>query len=174
LTDEDLASVWDAVDSEVGALRLLAQRGLSPEWPLYRYNPEGMRQRQAGRRNRWSVRAANLIPGLMELPTDPGRGQEPDWRPFEVTEGHYRGDVFSLDVERWHHYVSGGAITGNSVYVFPDLSQKGWQHGHRLLGGEMTPEPSLRRLFYVAFTRAREKLVICSGDSGFQARLPQP
>ena len=70
------------------------------------------------------------------------------------------------------HSVKGGQA--DVVVVFPDLSQKGWQHGHRLVGGQMTPEPSLRRLFYVAFTRAREKLVICSGDSGFQARLPQP
>jgi len=54
------------------------------------------------------------------------------------------------------HSVKGGEA--DIVYVIPDLSKpqkKAW-HGSR------TEADALRRLFYVAGTRAREELVLCS------------
>jgi ATP-dependent DNA helicase UvrD/PcrA len=66
------------------------------------------------------------------------------------------------------HSVKGGQA--DSVYVFPDLSHRGWASGWE--------RPASRaptyRLFYVAFTRAREKLTICSASSGEAAALPVP
>lgn len=162
LDSADLHTIWNRLDSKTGALALLAGRGLSPEWPMWDGRKDGqIRRRQTSTRNRWTTRACNLIPKYMEIPTDPGHGLEPVWLPIDVEVGHYKGEVYSLDVERWHHYVSGGAVIHNCVYVYPDISAAGaaeWE----------TPEgrDAIRRQFYVALTRARETLVIAAPAGG--------
>jgi superfamily I DNA/RNA helicase len=57
------------------------------------------------------------------------------------------------------HSVKGGEA--DAVYVFPDLSREGLDAWNTESGRE-----AIRRLFYVAATRARESLVLCSGASG--------
>lgn len=151
---DGLQEIWNAIDSEPGAKRLLSARGLSPQWPLWSFYGEGRRIRQSGIRNRWTVRAANLIPGYMEIPTDPGKGQNPEWRQFSISKAPFSGDVYSLDVERWHHYVSGGAVVHNCVVLFPDLSAAGFREWYT--PGEA--RDSVRRCFYVGMTRAKEEL----------------
>lgn len=66
------------------------------------------------------------------------------------------------------HSVKGGEA--DSVYVFPDLSHKGWVANW----DNPATRASTRRLFYVAFTRAREKLSLCSRVSGESAVFPAP
>ena len=59
------------------------------------------------------------------------------------------------------HSVKGGEAA--SVYVFPDLGTKAghtWQYG-----GQPGQRDEIRRVFYVAFTRARENLFLCGGSS---------
>lgn len=161
LDSAHLHMIWNQINSAGGAINLLHSRGLDPAWPMWDMTgKEGRRIRQAGFRNRWTVRAANLLPGCMEIPTDPGSGQEPEWLPFTISEEWYTGDVYSLDVERWHHYVSGGAVVHNCVYVFPDLSNAAYFDNW--MGND---QDSIIRLFYVALTRAREAVVICSPTS---------
>ena len=87
-----------------------------------------------------------------------------------MTTEHYDGIVYSLDVERWHHYISGGAIVHNCVYLFPDLSQAGaaqWQAG-------VEGRDAIIRTFYVGMTRARHTLTLCGGSSGLAVPLGNP
>jgi superfamily I DNA/RNA helicase len=53
------------------------------------------------------------------------------------------------------HSVKGGEAS--SVYLFPDLSPE----GDRRWGGSQKGRDDVRRLFYVGFTRARERLTLC-------------
>lgn len=66
------------------------------------------------------------------------------------------------------HSVKGGEA--DSVYVYPDLSHRGW--------AAAWDRPSSRnptyRLFYVAFTRARERLSLCEPAGAEYAALPSP
>jgi DNA helicase II / ATP-dependent DNA helicase PcrA len=66
------------------------------------------------------------------------------------------------------HSVKGGQA--DVVYVFPDLSRQaywtGWQN-------PATRDPVIR-MFYVAFTRARDRLVICDPAGADYAHLPRP
>lgn len=55
------------------------------------------------------------------------------------------------------------------VYVFPDVSRKGAEEAQTPAGRE-----AMIRLFYVAFTRAREQLYICKPDARWYLELPQP
>ncbi len=54
------------------------------------------------------------------------------------------------------------------TYVFPDLSSAGFKQWQR---GESLERDSVVRLFYVAMTRAREELVVCSAASSTCAPL---
>ena len=166
LSSEQLHSIWDNIDSETPALKLLNDFGLSPEWPMWKERTNGLRRRQTGIRNRWLTRAANLIPGYMEIPTDPGHGQEPRWSTFTIKNEWFEGPVYSLEVEKWHHYVSGGAIVHNCVYLFPDLSVAGMQGYYK----SAEERDSTIRMFYVGMTRAREALVLCQGASNYAVR----
>ncbi|MEK6820800.1 MAG: hypothetical protein AABY11_00175, partial [archaeon] len=172
LTDSDLESIWKNLDTEKSAKKLLSNVSgiksvLFPLLSRYEHQTKttwtkcGYRRRQFGQRNRWTIRACNFEPDLMEIPTDPGQGQEPEWLPASVDINHYGGTVYSLDVERWKHYISGGAVVHNCVYVFPDLSYPAWLEWE---GDGLGPDPIVMQ-FYVAFTRAREELIIC-GASG--------
>jgi hypothetical protein len=162
LGQESLNRVWEGLDVDVAGKALLDRFGLSPEWPLWDLNDGLPRRRQSGLRNRWTVRAANFMPGWMEIPTDPGHGREPVWRDAAVTAEWFEGPVYSLDVERWHHYVSGGAIVHNCVYLMPDLSLAGMREW--AMTGAMGRDSIVRQM-YVGMTRAREELVICANSS---------
>jgi hypothetical protein len=108
------------------------------------------------------------MPGLMEIPTDPGHGQAPLWLPFTVASAPYSGVVYSLDVERWHHYVSGGAVVHNCVFLFPDVSFSSYE-GVLALGGP--GGDSLVRTYYVGMTRARTNLYLCDASTRYSMPL---
>lgn len=117
LSTEDLEEIWDQIDSQKGAMELLDDFNKDPNLPFYRRNdPDNRRQ---GGTHKWTVFAGNLIPDLMEIPTDPGAGRKPVWLPVRTSRVPFTGPVYSLEVEPHHHYVSGGAITQNSIYGFP-------------------------------------------------------
>jgi DNA helicase II / ATP-dependent DNA helicase PcrA len=63
------------------------------------------------------------------------------------------------------HSVKGGEA--DSVYVFPDMSNAAMED----MGRDSDPTT---RLFYVAFTRARHKLVLCKSSGGGTVTFPRP
>lgn len=65
------------------------------------------------------------------------------------------------------HSVKGGEA--DVVYVFPDLSGQGMR---AWLSGNPAQHDAIIRQFYVAFTRARETLVLCGQASPKAVRLP--
>lgn len=64
------------------------------------------------------------------------------------------------------HSVKGGEA--ESVYVFPDLSQRGYMEGW----ARVDDRPSTLRMFYVAFTRASEKLTLCAPGGSYHVPFP--
>lgn len=65
------------------------------------------------------------------------------------------------------HSVKGGEA--DSVYVFPDLSSSGLKEWH----GSDESRDAIIRLFYVAMTRARQKLTLCGAYSRCPIDWPQ-
>lgn len=66
------------------------------------------------------------------------------------------------------HSVKGGQA--DSVYVFPDLSRQGFDAWSRYGASR----DAIYRQFYVAFTRAREKLTLCSPHGSDTVTFPRP
>jgi len=124
----DVRHLYERLDlsrMHANAIRALHDHGRSEQFPFVRR--ESLRPKH-GRRVAFVVRACNLLAGAMMVPT-PGRGQETHWKPIAAVETeNYSGPVFSMDVERYGHYVSDGLITHNCFY--------GWREGaaHQWLG----------------------------------------
>lgn len=172
MTTRDLHDVHESMKCETGkrAAQLLIDIGKFIDAPLY------IRDGKVRKRNaHWfETVAANVIGEYMMLPTiegtKVGAKRSPASSIVTVTREQFNGDVFSLAVEPFEHYVSGGAVVHNSfkgaeadsVFVMPDLSPAGWRDwGDETSGGR----DSVTRTFYVAMTRSREELILCEPAS---------
>ncbi len=133
-SDADIARIYDALDPDElqrAAERALADHGRRLEFPFVRH---GATRTKVGTRVPVRVRACNLLPGAMTVPV-PGRGHAFSWEPVRnVDIQPYDGPVYSMDVERHHHYVADGIVTHNCFY--------GWREGaaHRFFGPPNVPD----------------------------------
>lgn len=66
--------------------------------------------------------ACNLIPEIMEVPVYQGKSKADKnslWHKFSVSYEQYEGLVYSLDVPKYHTYVTEGGLTvHNSIYTY--------------------------------------------------------
>lgn len=187
LTSRDLACIHDAASPSVAprAQQLLSDNGLLFDAPLYRRGPD-----RPNLRGYFVTEAANLVAlsGRVEVLTL-ATGEKGIGRRARVSTERYRGPVYGLDVPPHHYYVSGGAVVHNSakgteaLLVVLAACEEGHLPSWRAsTDAELAEE---RRLFYVAATRAKDRLVITHaanrnhrdtrGPSRFlsEARLPR-
>lgn len=94
----------------------LQNHGRDLEFPLFH------KGQPRTRRTVQEIHACNLLNAVMRIPICPGpydsKNREGTWTPVEVTTREFMGEVFSLDVEKHHKYVSNGLVTCNSIYSF--------------------------------------------------------
>jgi len=51
----------------------------------------------------------------------PRKGQAVEWKPIRALDVQpYRGQVFSLGVDRYHHYIADGIVTHNCFYCWKE------------------------------------------------------
>jgi DNA modification methylase len=124
----DISRLYDRLDLAAlqrNAVRLLADHGRSVEHPFLRI---AHTRPKVGRRTSLLVRGCNLLPQVVMIPV-PAGGQESRWQSVDAIERHtFEGDVYSMDVEGYGHYVADGLVTHNCFY--------GWREGaaHRYYG----------------------------------------
>jgi hypothetical protein len=127
-TQAMIRQIYDHLDldqMERSARRALADCGRSVYYPLVSRNQT---RHKYGDRQALLARSCNLIPEVMAVPV-PGRGQESAWVPIQAVDVQpYDGLVYSMGVEKYHHYVADGIVTHNCFY--------GWKEGaaHRFYG----------------------------------------
>ena len=102
----------------------------------------------------FEVFAANLLPGLMSVPTPTGRNR---WTVLDRIESRpYKGYVHSLDVEGNHSYAADGIVVLNSIYK--------WRAAEPSLFVKYAKEPDVKAL--VLPLNYRSNQTICSVASG--------
>lgn len=119
--------LYDSLDPDelaAGALRALADHHRRFEHPFVRRD---LAREKYGERNPVLVRACNFLPEVMSVPVPDGtkrrgNGQKFHWMPASVVGiEKYDGTVYSMDVDKHHHYVADGIVTHNCYY--------GWKEG---------------------------------------------
>lgn len=100
-----LATNGVQVGQEPNPLGLLRRFGRDVRAPFWRADV----QRVFGCRAQMDLRACNLLPGWMEVPTDAGVGL-PKWLGFTVQRVPYNGPVHRLVVPKYQHYVADGVV----------------------------------------------------------------
>ncbi len=127
-TIADVQRLYDHLDlTEMrdSAARLLADHGRLPDHPFVLMDAT---RAKIGRRTGMLARACNLLPEVMVVPV-PAGGQAVRWEPIAAVESfNFDGDVYSMDVEHYRHYVADGVVTHNCFY--------GWKQGagHKYYG----------------------------------------
>ncbi len=170
----------DSVNKRV--VNLFSDFNLLPCSPLYIRAGGGRKMPSKG--NTFETAASNFISGYMNVPTtgvesSRGDSRRPIFLPARSSLVRYSGDVFGLDVQIHHCYISGGAVVHNSVkgaeadtvILFPDLSTSSSKE-YVQSGNE---RDNIIRTFYVGMTRAKNKLILCESGSqykvGFRSRM---
>lgn len=113
-TEKSLGRLFEMLkdDLPLRAAQCLLDHDRDPRFPLC--SPERAAAQRGGSTT-FVTEAANLLPGLMAVPVH-NHGNRVDWAPINTEAGHYRGLVYSLDVEKYHTYVADGIITHNCIY----------------------------------------------------------
>lgn len=125
---QEIARIYDSIDPLAmhrGALWALSDHGRRLEYPFVRSNKT---RDKFGRRVSFRCHACNLLPEVMLVPI-PAGGPKHHWEPIRHIETQiYNGPVYSLNVEKYHHYVADGIVTHNCFY--------GWKEGaaHQYFG----------------------------------------
>ncbi|HOQ06024.1 MAG: DNA methyltransferase [Anaerohalosphaeraceae bacterium] len=133
-THSQITSIYDRFDPMAlhrGALWALSDHHRRIEYPFIHC---GNTRPKYGRRVSFLTRACNLLPDAMEVPV-PAGGPKYRWIPIRhVDVQDYAGPVYSLDVDRYHHYIADGIVTHNCFY--------GWKlgKGHRFFGPNNAPD----------------------------------
>ena len=132
---DDVRKVYDRLDLDRmrhGALRLLKDYGRLPDCPIV----TAWRNRvKVSRRVTTTVQACNILPGAMVVPCPTGSGLGIRWEPIRaVDRQRFDGLVYSMDVNRFHHYIADGIVTHNCFY--------GWKEGaaHQFFGPANIPD----------------------------------
>ncbi len=102
------------------SINCLADHGRDLDFPIWQRLERGINA-DFGKRMPTIMAACNLLPEVMQLPVPIG-GKEFEWRKFKVDRKQFEGVVYSLDVDRHHHYLADGLITHNSIYEWRGAS----------------------------------------------------
>ena len=128
--EKQIADIYDALDLEMlreNAYRLLQDFGRSERFPLITKLTVGQR---FSTRVTAKINACNLIPELMQVPIPTGNGKDNPNFTWEVIEKvdykPFEGMVYSLAVEKHHHYIADGIITHNCLYGWKEGAAHNW------------------------------------------------
>jgi len=107
---EQISRIFQAADPE-GGFKLLKDRGLLFESPLVAWKKR--RKHLTKFHGYFKTAAANLLPEIMDLPTDVIYISA---LIDKIEKEPYAGPVYSLDVERDHTYVADNIPVGNCIF----------------------------------------------------------
>lgn len=104
---------------EHNAERLLDDLYLSLHLPMFNHEKA---QAKSGGSCMSLCEACNLIPEVMSVPVYYGESRAKKdmlWKPFKTDIGWHDGDVYSLDVPKYHTYITEGGLTvHNCLYTY--------------------------------------------------------
>lgn len=122
-TQDSIDKIYEEIgNKQSNAIECLKAHGRDFDFPIYTNQMLGKRQRQ-GRTTIFITQTCNLIDDLMQVISIPDEGiitrkYSGKWNPISISKELYVGQVYSLEIENYHNYVSDGLVTQNSIYRF--------------------------------------------------------
>ena len=117
LPEERLDRIWESLDASEQterARRCLEDHGREIDHPIWKKG--NSTPRVISRVH--EMRACNIIPGLMSVPSH-DQGKQNHWEDVtRVGSENFQGDVYSLQVEPHQTYVADGLVTHNCIYTW--------------------------------------------------------
>lgn len=111
-TQAVLDEIFSSIPNQLrNATHCLQDHGRELEFPIID------RRHKRTRRTVQEIRACNLLEGVMKIPVVGSDGVA-QWMLIKTSSITWRGEVFSLDVKRYHKYVADDLVTCNSIYRF--------------------------------------------------------
>lgn len=112
-----LDGIFKSIPNQLSkAVRCLSDHGRMLDFPMFD------KRHPRTRRTVQEIHACNLLPDVMSVPiTDPNfskRKRGSFWAPIKVCHEEFNGEVFSLDIAKYHKYVADGIVTCNSIFKF--------------------------------------------------------
>lgn len=115
----DLYKLLGRYTLERRATKLLEDLYLRLDLPMFNHEKA---QAKSGGSCMSLCEACNLLPEVMSVPVYYGKAcckKDELWKPFTVSREWYYGDVYSLDVPKYHTYVTDGGLTvHNCLYTY--------------------------------------------------------
>jgi superfamily I DNA/RNA helicase len=111
--------VYEKLNTKASAIKCLAVFGLDINHPLL---TDERITNQSGGTCIFECEAVNLIPEIMLLPVYSGSCKIMRWLSFSCQQVHYNGDVYRLDVEKYHTYITSGIVTHNCLFQYSGAS----------------------------------------------------
>lgn len=129
-TEKQINWLYDKMELEEmreRAERLLSDFGRSIKYPLVSANVKADR---FSRRVTAKINACNIIPGLMMVPIPKEHYEKTDtfeWAVIDkIDHKEHHGPVYSLAVDKHHHYIADGIVTHNCLYGWKDGAGHNW------------------------------------------------
>ena len=129
-TEENVEWLYGRMDLEKmaeDAKRLLRDYGRSFDYPLV---TEDTGATKFSRRVTARINACNLIPGLMMLPVPYEHYQDDVTFEYQslsgITTVDYNDEVYSLEVEKYGHYIADGIVTHNCLFGWKQKGRHQW------------------------------------------------
>ena len=123
-TTNQINWIYDNLDLKQlkeNAYRLLKENNRNPNIPLITAENRGDK---FSCRVTSQIAACNLIPEIMELPipyTKYNGDKTFEWQPISKVDAiDFKGKVYSLDVEKYKHYIADGIVVHNCLYGWKD------------------------------------------------------
>lgn len=117
MTKQSIETFFNMVTSFIGerAIKCLQDHDLELNYPLW--TQEKAYNRRGGN-SIIEIETCNMIDGLMLIPIQT-KGRNVKWEIANISKEYYEGKVYSLDVEKYHTYITDdGIVTHNCMYSF--------------------------------------------------------
>jgi superfamily I DNA/RNA helicase len=113
LSQCDLDSIYASTNTEARAATIFKDYNLNLNYPFWTNNKSKLLHNGS---KIFTMEACNLFDDIFLLPTRDGEDKV-IWSPCSISKNKVNNvDVYSLDVDRFHNYISDGIITHNCIF----------------------------------------------------------
>jgi len=128
-SEEQIKWIYSMLDLDLmflNVLKMLKDFNKRIEFPMV--TKEETQYKPFGRNKTKLINACNLFEDIMCIPVPHNSGDSFDWiKISKIKISKFEDFVYSLDVDKYEHYIADGIVTHNCLYVVKNKKKHNWQ-----------------------------------------------